>query len=392
MILRMDGSVYECNPKAAEMLGYSMDELLALNLRDWDVQLSDDDINRVFQSLSAGSIALETKHRRKDGKLLHVDVNAKIFEFNHRRFIYASARNISDRIATQQALLLAKEQAEQATKAKSVFLANMSHEIRTPLNGVIGLNALLLKTPLTRQQADYVHKSLQSAKALLGVINDILDYSKIEAGKLELSVHDFSLAALLHTTSDLFEYAIVDKGLSIHVDIDRQIPKVLLGDSLRLTQILNNLVGNAIKFTEQGEIRLSAQLVSMHDSELVVCFSVTDTGVGMTENELAKLFHAFSQTDASNTRKYGGTGLGLVITKQLVEMMNGEIGVNSVKGKGTAFHFTVKLAVGQGKILAQKHSSHQVASRRSLAPKATLRFSGRVLVAEDKRSESVGDP
>lgn len=347
------GHLFDFSDSFAEMLGYSKDELnaSAFSPIDWDVGNSPEQIEQTIAQLQKGSARFETVFRRKDGQELSVEVSASSFEFNDRRFIYASARDITERIVAQQALLKAKELAEQATKAKSAFLANMSHEIRTPLNGVIGLNTLLLKTPLDEQQADYVQKSLQSSKALLGVINDILDYSKIEAGKLELSVHAFSLEGLLHATSDLFEYTILDKGLEIHLDCDHQIPKLVVGDSLRLTQVLNNLVGNAVKFTERGDICLSARLESITDSDIRIAFTVSDTGIGMTEEELNKLFHAFSQTDVSNTRKYGGTGLGLVIAKQLVELMDGSISVSSVKGQGSEFTFNVRLGLSEDRSL-----------------------------------------
>lgn len=347
------GHLFDFSDSFAEMLGYSKDELSARNFspQDWDVGNNPEQIAQMIVQLQQGSARFETVFRRKDGQELSVEVSASTFEFNDRRFIYATARDITERIAAQQALLRAKELAEQATKAKSAFLANMSHEIRTPLNGVIGLNTLLLKTPLDGQQADYVQKSLQSSKALLGVINDILDYSKIEAGKLELSVHAFSLEALLHTTSDLFEYTILEKGLDIHIDCDNQIPQRVVGDSLRITQILNNLVGNAVKFTEQGDICLSVRLESITHSDIRVVFTVSDTGIGMTEEELSKLFHAFSQTDVSNTRKYGGTGLGLVIAKQLIELMDGCISVSSVKGQGSEFRFSVRLGLSEDRTL-----------------------------------------
>lgn len=244
-------------------------------------------------------------------------------------------------------LLKAKDTAEHSAKAKSEFLSNMSHEIRTPLNGVIGLNTLLLHTPLNERQSDYVKKSLQSSKALLGVINDILDYSKIEAGKLEFSNHPFSLENLLHTTTDLFEYTVLEKGLEIHIDFDPAIPTMVEGDSLRLSQILNNIVGNAVKFTPKGDITIRVHLDEQNNDTVTLRFSITDTGIGMTPEEVEKLFHAFTQTDASNTRRYGGTGLGLVITKELIEMMDGKIWVESTKGEGTAFYYTIKLKRSQ---------------------------------------------
>lgn len=344
---RQTGYLFDFSDSFAEMLGYTKDELSARSFspHDWDVGNSAEQIEQIIHQLRQGSVRFETVFRRKNGQELSVEVSASAFEFNDRRFIYATARDITERIAAHQSLLKAKELAEQATKAKSAFLANMSHEIRTPLNGVIGLNTLLLKTPLDEHQADYVQKSLQSSKALLGVINDILDYSKIEAGKLELSTHVFSLEALLHNISDLFEYTVLDKGLEIHIDYDNHIPRLLLGDSLRLTQVLNNLVGNAVKFTEKGDICLSACMESISESDIRLRISVSDTGIGMTDEELTKLFRAFSQTDASNTRKYGGTGLGLVIAKQLVELMDGQISVSSTKGQGSEFTFTVRLGL-----------------------------------------------
>lgn len=251
--------------------------------------------------------------------------------------------DITHKKKVEEAILLAKEQAEHANKAKSEFLANMSHEIRTPLNGIIGLNDLVLKTSLTEVQHDYLTKTQQSSKALLSVINDILDYSKIEAGKLEFEEKIFSIESLLRNVTNLFEYAISGKLLEMHIDIHPDTPKILKGDFLRVGQIFNNLVGNAIKFTEKGDITLRVKPIAQTDTHVQLQCSITDTGIGMSEEEQAKLFQAFSQTDTSNTRKYGGTGLGLTICKQLIELMGGEIWQESVKGSGSTFTFTLQL-------------------------------------------------
>ncbi len=259
------------------------------------------------------------------------------------KILLLAFENITERRAIEDRLAQAKKAAEQAAKAKSDFLANMSHEIRTPLNGIIGLNNLMLKTSLTPLQQDYMMKSQQSSNALLSVINDILDYSKIEAGKLEFEEKAFSIETVLRNVSDLFEYAIMKKSLEIHIDIHPDTPQVLRGDSLRLGQVFNNLVGNAVKFTETGDITIRVEPLSQTETHVQLQCSVSDTGIGMSEQEQAKLFQAFSQTDTSNTRKYGGTGLGLTICSQLVELMSGQIWQESVKSKGSIFYFTVQL-------------------------------------------------
>jgi hypothetical protein len=237
----------------------------------------------------------------------------------------------------------AKDSAEAASRAKSTFLANMSHEIRTPMNGIISMVDLVLDTSLDREQRDYLETAQFSAGSLLTVLNDILDFSKIEAGRMELEQLSFSVRESVKEALRTLDLMASKKGLDLCSEFGPGLPPVLVGDPGRLRQVLLNLVNNAIKFTEQGEVAVQVRLERVDDQEAEIRFSVSDTGIGLSESQQKVIFEAFRQADGSTTRRYGGTGLGLSISRRLVELMGGRLRVESQPGQGSTFHFTACL-------------------------------------------------
>ncbi|MBF0381824.1 MAG: PAS domain S-box protein [Magnetococcales bacterium] len=306
-------------------------------------------------------------------------------EKGHPTRLVGVTQDITDRKKIEQAVTEAKEEAQRANQAKSEFLANMSHEIRTPMSTIIGMAHLALQTDLKEKQRYYVNQIEWSAQSLLGIINDILDFSKVEAGKLKMESIEFHLDEVLENLVAQISNKIDNKGVELLLNTAEDIPKVLIGDPLRLGQVLLNLAANAVKFTEDGEVVISCNLQNHVAEKIVLLFSVKDTGIGMTPEQQTRLFSAFSQADVSTTRKYGGTGLGLTISRQLVEMMEGQINVESKQGEGSCFSFTASFGLGRSDESDFRRSKNQDQQQSDLKKRLATIRGGRVLLVEDHK-------
>jgi PAS domain S-box-containing protein len=346
-VVDFEGRLRRLNPAWEAVLGHAGDGVLSTSLMGYvhpdDRRATDFQVGHLLDGSSKGSF--ENRMRCRDGSYRWMHWNAA--PLPGQRLFFATGRDITEQKRMTEELRQAKVAAEAASRAKSQFLANMSHEVRTPLNGILGMTELALDTDLTTEQREYLDMARSSAEALLHIINDILDFSKVEAGKLELEAIDFDLYAAVEEAVGLLAEKATVKGLELICHIDARPPCWLRGDPGRLRQVLLNLAGNAIKFTERGEVVVYARLEEQGPAGAVVRCEVRDTGAGIPAEVQPRLFGSFMQADASTTRKYGGTGLGLAISKRLVGLMGGEIGLTSEPGRGSTFRFTVRLANGE---------------------------------------------
>ena len=401
-VLDSQGNLVEASDSFFAMLGYEREQGMGLNAKAWETPQSLEDLALMTASLlKQGQTTRSTQHRRKDGTEFPVEVNMLQVEMHGNTMLFNSSRDVSARKRAEEELQQSHDQlnalnaslearvtqrtqelraalklAEAASRSRAEFLANTSHEIRTPMNSVLGMAYMALQANTDPQQREYLEKIQRLGGHLMRIIDDILDFSKIDAGKLELEITSFdldlSLEHLRHWTEDRAK----DKGLYLRLECGDDIPRLLVGDPLRIKQILLNFVSNAIKFTDHGSVVVRLHCLERNAQDCVIRFDVEDTGIGLSAEECARMFQSFEQADTSITRKYGGTGLGLAICRQLAHLMGGEVGVSSVPGMGSTFWFRVRLPLGQV-LQREAHADHRLSEA-----KAALRGTA-MLVVDD---------
>jgi PAS domain S-box-containing protein len=395
----VEKGIINFNDVYLDMLGYKPEEITG-TIEEWESFVHPDELESTNAALDRAltgqddMYAKEIRMRHKDGhyvwtydfgRVVTRDENGLALRMIGGHFDFDDKKKMEFEFNVMQQqereLKLARDLAEESTRAKSEFLANMSHEIRTPMNAIIGLTHLVLETDLSSQQFDYISRTQVAAENLLRIINDILDFSKIEAGKLEMEETEFNLADILNSMVDILGVKAKEKGLDFILKLDPKAPLILLGDPVRLGQILNNLVSNALKFTAEGRVVVTVSVDEKSELDTKLHFEVADTGIGMTAEQKNCLFTPFTQADTSTTRKYGGTGLGLTISKRLAELMGGQIWCHSQPGRGSTFGFTAKFKLNKdGSLKPQK-----VKKREKITNKELLKpiEGSRILLAED---------
>lgn len=392
MVIGRDGTVSRINREAEEFTGYAFDDMKGQPFF-WERFLLAEQrpaVKEVFSKLVSGKDLLRYENYwvRRDG-------SKKLFEWSNSllrdpdgqvEYVVTVGIDITERKLVEEALSKAKESAELLARSKAEFLANMSHEIRTPMNGIIGLSTLALNQPTSPEVRDYLEKISSSSQSLLGILNDILDFSKIEAGRLTIENAQFDLNTVIDNLRSMFEERAHSKHIEFDIHVADGIPLNLVGDALRLQQILSNLLGNAIKFTSRGHVSLSVGIMQMESSQALLRFAVEDTGIGISEEDQSKLFKSFSQVDGSITRKFGGTGLGLAISRELLELMGGAFNVESKPGQGTIFSFELLLGLashGNSRAARQRDRHEPGNLEQALQNSAKTLKGARILVAED---------